>query len=145
LLEKTVQDGGSTISVFLPAELVLGVARQLVSSGAVVHGSLGIHTSDADSTTSTPVGTAAAPTTGARLDTIEAGSPAAINAMAPGDIITRIDGYPVQSSAELMTRLYPERPGTPVLVTFIRGGTPTTMTVTLATADPDAQGGYASP
>jgi putative serine protease PepD len=147
MLEKTVQDGTSTISVFLPAGLVLGVAHQLVSSGAVIHGSLGVDASDADptTTTSTYVSAASTPAAGAQLDSVEAGGPAALNAMLPGDIITAIDDYPVRSSAELMTRLYPDRPGTQVQVTLNRGGAPMTMTVTLAAADPDAQGSSASP
>ncbi len=147
MLEKTVQDGASTISVFLPAGLVLGVAQQLVSSGSVIHGWLGVDTSDTDPTTptSTYVGAASTPATGARLDSVNPGGPAALNAMQPGDIITAIDDYPVRSSAELTTRLYPDRPGTPVQVTLNRGGAPMTMTVTLAAADPDAQGSNASP
>jgi putative serine protease PepD len=147
MLEKTVQDGASTISVFLPAGLVLGVAQQLVSSGAVIHGSLGVDASDADltTTTSTYVSAASTPAAGARLDSVDAGGPAALKGMQSGDIITAIDDYPVRSSAELTTRLYPDRPGTQVQVTLNRGGTPTTMAVTLAAADPDAQGSNASP
>jgi putative serine protease PepD len=147
MLEKTVQDGASTISVFLPAGLVLGVARQLVSSGAVIHGSLGVDTSDTDptTTTSTAAGATSSPVAGARLDSVDGGGPAALSAMLAGDVITAIDGYPVRSSAELTTRLYPDRPGTPVQVTLDRGGAPMTITVTLAAADPDAQGSNASP
>jgi putative serine protease PepD len=147
MLEKTVQYGASTISVFLPAGLVRGVALQLVASGAVIHGSLGVNTSDADpsTTTSTSVSAAPAPAAGARLDSVDIDSPAALKGMQPGDIITAIDDYPVRSSAELTTRLYPDQPGTPVLVTLNRGGTPIIMKVTLAAADPDAQGSNASP
>jgi putative serine protease PepD len=147
MLEKTVQDGASTISVFLPAGLVLGVARQLVSSGAVIHGSLGVDTSDADppAATSSYVGAASTPAAGARLDSVVAGGPAALSAMQPGDIITAVDDYPVRSSAELTTRIYPDRPGTTVQVTLNRGGAPMTIPVTLAAADPDAQGSSASP
>jgi S1-C subfamily serine protease len=146
LLEKTVQDGPSTISVFLPAELVLGVAQQLVTSGAVVHGWLGVHTSDAYSVTTTAAnsGAAAPPPTGARLDSVDTGSPAA-GALAAGDIITGIGGFRVQSSAELQTRLYPDRPGTSLEVAFTRGGAPMTTLVMLASRDTDAQGARPSP
>ena len=148
LLEKTVEDGSSTISVFLPAELVLGVAQQLVTSGAVVHGWFGVHTSDAFSVTTTSAhsGAPATPTAvGARLDSVDTGSPAAIGDMAPGDIITGIGGFPVQSSAELQTRLYPDRPGTTVQVAFTRGAAPMTTLVVLGGPDPDAQGSHSSP
>jgi S1-C subfamily serine protease len=148
LLEKTVQSGGSTVSVFLPAALVIGVTRQLVQSGTMVHGWLGVHASNATSavTTSTNSGASTAPVgAGARLDSVDAGSPAAIGGMAPGDIITGIDGYRVQSNAELETRLYPDGPGTTVLVTFSRGGASMTTPVVLASADTDVQGGQSSP
>jgi putative serine protease PepD len=148
LLEKTVETGGSTMSVFLPAELVLGVANQLVASGAVIHGRLGVHTSDAASTTTTSTddpNSSTAPATGAEVDSVDPGSPAAIGALQPGDVITAIDGYPVQSSAELETRLYPDRPGTPLVVSFTRGGAAMTTAVALDNADPDAPGVHPSP
>jgi putative serine protease PepD len=148
LLEKTVQSGGSTVSVFLPAALVLGVTRQLVQSGTMVHGWLGVDASNATSavTTSTNSGAPSAQAgAGARLDSVDTGSPAAIGGMAPGDIITGIDGYRVQSKAELETRLYPDGPGTNVLVTFSRGGASMSTPVVLASADTDVQGGQSSP
>ena len=148
MLEKTVQDGASTISVFLPAGLVLGVARQLVSSGAVIHGSLGVDTSDADppAATSSYVGAASTPAAGARLDSVVAGGPAALSAMQPGDIITAVDDYPVRSSAELDDQdLSPIGRGQRCRLTLNRAGAPMTVPVTLAAADPDAQGSSASP
>src|ERR1019366_5282342 len=54
ILEQVTQSGASTRSVFLPAELVLGVARQLVSSGVVDPGWLGVAGSDDDAVTSAP-------------------------------------------------------------------------------------------
>jgi S1-C subfamily serine protease len=145
LLEKTVQVGASTVSVFLPAELVLGVTRQLVSSGTVIHGWFGAHTSDTDPpTTTSTTGSSAQPPAGARLDAVDAGSPAAAS-LAPGDIITAIDGFRVQSSAELQTRLYADPPGTAVDVTILRGGTSMKMPVTLAAAEPDAPGSHPAP
>jgi S1-C subfamily serine protease len=157
LLDQTVVDGASTVSVFLPAELVLGVAQQLVASGAVVHGWLGVHTSDAHPTATTAANTPAAPVTtgavapsvttdaGARLDSIDVDSPASLGELAVGDVITAIGGSRVRSSAELQTRLYPDRPGTTLQVAFTRAGVPMTTVVVLAGPDPDAQGSRPSP
>jgi S1-C subfamily serine protease len=147
MLEGTVQDGASTVSVFLPAELVLGVTRQLVSSGKVVHGWMGAHTSDTGpgTTTSGNAGAGSAPAApGAQIDSVAPGSPAA-TVMMPGDVITAIDGNRVQSSAELLTRLYPDPPGTSLEVTFTRGGTSLRQQVVLASSDTDASGGHTSP
>ena len=147
LLERTVQAGSSTISVFLPAQLVLGVTRQLVSSGAVIHGWLGVDTSKAGATTTltSTVNTAAPTATGAEVISVNAAGPAAAGGLQPSDIITGIDGDRVQSSAELQTRLYPDPPGTSLVVEFTRGGTPLSTTVTLASSDADAQGSQSSP
>ncbi len=83
LLESVERSGTSLLSVFLPAQLVLGVAQQLVDSGEVAHGWLGVQASNApaDTTSQTttvsqldPGGTALG---GARLDAFDPDSPAA--------------------------------------------------------------------
>jgi putative serine protease PepD len=132
ILEGTRQVGSTTLSVFLPAELVYGVAQQLIMWGEVEHGWLGIKTGDS-----------AAPA-GAVLDAVDTGSPVA-GVMAPGDVITAIDGDPVHSNAELLTRLYAEAPGTAVTIDFQRQGTTMSTSVVLADEGTDAQAGPTSP
>jgi S1-C subfamily serine protease len=135
LLDTVRRTGSATVAVFLPAELVMGVAEQLVSSGQVESGWMGVEVSDAG---------AAAPD-GARLDLIEDGSPAVAGGMVDGDVITAVDGEPVHSAAELRTRLYALPPGTELQVTFERGGTSMTGTVALGDGDGDAPAGGGSP
>ncbi len=119
--------------MFLPAEVVLGVAQQLVTSGEVDHGWLGVDASDArpnpsgtaETTTSvttdtTTSATTTAPRDGARLDVVDAGGPAAAAGLQSGDVVIGIDGDPVHSKAELDTRLYPDAPGTALELTFVR-------------------------
>lgn len=132
ILEGTRQVGSTTLSVFLPAELVFGVAQQLIMWGEVEHGSLGIR-----------AGNSTAPA-GAVLDAVDSGSPVA-GVMAPGDVITAIDGDPVHSNAELLTRLYAEPPGTAVTIDFQRQGTTLSTSVVLAEGGTDAQTGATSP
>jgi S1-C subfamily serine protease len=151
VLEGTRQVGSTTMSVFLPAELVVGVAQQLVESGRVEHGWLGLDTSDAQPTTPTTTGTSALTSHtsgGALLDSIDGGSPAT-GQLAPGDIITGVDGEQVRSNAELQTRLYPDPPGTTLNLTFQRAGRTMTASVVLASSDTDvdadAPGGAPSP
>jgi putative serine protease PepD len=146
LLDKSAGTGTSTMGVFLPAELVLGVARQLVDWGTVNHGWLGVETSDAVSTAvtaSTSTGTAQ-PLVGARLDSVDSHSPAAEGDLEPGDVITAIDSSSVHSNTELRTRLYAEPPGETLEVTFERDGVSMTTSVMLADDDPDAPGDDAS-
>ena len=124
MLEMVRGSGPSTMAVFLPAELVIGVARQLVNSGTVEHGWLGVQSSDAAPTTTTPDGavvTASSAADGARLDSVASYSPAADAGLVPGDVITAIDGSQVHSTAELRSRLYADPPGSSLSVTIQRG------------------------
>jgi S1-C subfamily serine protease len=143
VLEGTRQLGSTTMSVFLPAELVVGVAQQLVESGRVEHGWLGLDTSDAQPATPVTTGSSALAshtTGGALLDSIDGGSPAA-GQLAPGDIITGVDGEQVRSNAELQTRLYADPPGTTLNLTFLRAGRTMTASVVLASSDTNANAG----
>jgi S1-C subfamily serine protease len=148
MLEMTKGNGASTMAVFLPADLVLGVTRQIVSSGTVDPGWLGVETADADPTTVTPSGavvTSASATDGARLVAVDDDSPADYAGLDPGDIITGVDGHPVHSTAELRSRIYADPPGTDLALTFERGGTTMTTSVILAQPDGDEPGGGSSP
>jgi putative serine protease PepD len=132
MLERVGGKGLASVSTFLPAELVWGVADQLVSSGTVDPGWMGVTTGNA-------VAPSAPPTpVGAIIDSVAAGGPAAASGIESGDIVTAIDGYQVRSRAELDTRLYTEPPGSQVMVTLERSGTRISRTVMLADADPDA-------
>ncbi len=148
MLEMVKGSGPSTMAVFLPAELVIGVARQLVVSGTVEHGWLGVQSSNAAPTTTTPDGavvTASSATDGARLDSVDSYSPAADAGLVPGDIITAVDGSRVHSAAELQSMLYAEPPGSSLTFTIQRGLAILTTSVVLADPDTDAPGDDSSP
>ncbi len=141
MLEFTTRLGRSKVAVFLPGALVAGVARQLVSSGEVDHGWLGVEGSAVtavpmSSTLVTSPASTAQPS-GAVLTAVVKDSPAALAGLAPGDVVMAVDGAPVHSMSELMTRLYPDPPGTSVDVTFQRSQA--TETVAVQLADPDAE------
>jgi S1-C subfamily serine protease len=143
MLELTDRMGSSQVAEFLPAALVAGVARQLVSSGQVDHGWAGFEgsTTPAPSTLATATATSTPPhLTGALLDSVVRDSPAAVAGLAAGDVVVAVDGAPVHSMSELMTRLYPDPPGTSVAVTFERSQTTETVEVQLADPDTDSTG-----
>lgn len=106
LLESVRVAGHSRVSVFLPAELVFHVVQQLVESGQVNQGWLGVGLE----------GTPATPATepGAMVAAVAPDSPAAYGGLAAGDLITAIDGTPVRSPADLRTDMYAIAPGTPI-------------------------------
>jgi putative serine protease PepD len=155
MLAGTKRSGGSTAADFLPAEVVLGVAQQLVASGGMDHGWLGVEASDAGGPdpaahTATTVATAATavpavPADGARLDSVDQSSPAAAVGLQAGDVIIDIDGNAVHSKAELETRLYPDAPGIALGLRFVRDGTITNASVVLADPSSDVPGSGSSP
>ncbi|MBV8462834.1 MAG: PDZ domain-containing protein [Acidimicrobiales bacterium] len=139
MLEATTGSGAARDAVFLPATLVAGVARQLVASGTVDRGWFGAEGSAATeaSATATVASLPSASTGGALLTSVTSDSPAAEAGLAAGDAVRAVDGAPVHSMAELMTRLYPDPPGTSVAVTFVRAATAQTVEVQLADGDAD--------
>jgi S1-C subfamily serine protease len=149
IMDTTTTMNGRRVSVFLPADLVVGVAAQLMATGSVQHGWLGVDASDL--TASSPPGASTASTAstantarttstgtarGALVDTVQAGGAAAQAGIRVGDSIVDIDGRSVRSLADLRTRLYAEPPGATVTVTYTRGGIPSTVGVELTGASP---------
>ncbi len=144
LLDSTQTDGDDTVGVFLPAELVLGVTRQLVAAGTVEQGWLGIEASDIAGTTGATV-TGDGPEDGATLDAVDAQGAAAQAGLQIGDVIVGIDGGAVHSAAELRTRLYADLPGTTVMVAVERAGTLGTTTAVLTSYQGNASDADSSP
>jgi S1-C subfamily serine protease len=141
IMDTTTTMKGRRVSVFLPADLVVGVAAQLIATGSVQHGWLGVNASDLTASTSPPdastATTAASGTTrGALVDTVQSGGAAARAGIQVGDSIVDINGRPVRSLADLRTRLYAEPPGASLTVTYTRAGTPSTVGVELTGASP---------
>jgi putative serine protease PepD len=132
MLEMTEGAGRSTMAFFLPGQLVLDVARQLVTSGTVEHGWLGVESATAPPPERTSKGTLVTASTGdgAPVTYVEDGSPAASAGLTAGDLIVGIDGDAIHSTAELRSMLYAEPPGSWVSITFERAGfTQTTSAV----------------
>jgi S1-C subfamily serine protease len=90
--------------VFLPTQLVVGVADDLRSGSRVDPGVLGVQGNDV------PSGA------GAKLMAVPAGTPAWGHLQA-GEVITAVNSLPVRTFAELRARLYVLDPGTPVTLT----------------------------
>ncbi len=139
ILERIGGSGLANASVFLPAELVWSVANQLVSSGAVDPGWIGMTAGDAQTPTVPPK------PAGAVVESVVTGSPAAGGGLEDGDVVTAVDGYRIRSDAELKTWLYGQPPGADLTVTFDRGGSPITETLQVAEPPPDAPKGGTSP
>ena len=99
-----------------PITVATAVAEQLVTTGRVVRGWLGIDGESRD---------------GALVQRVKAGSPAASAGLASGDVITAIDGVRVASMSALVSRLRVHKPGDPVRLSVRRDAATVDMPATL--------------
>ena len=76
---------------------------------------------------------------GAKVQLVEAGSPAAAGGLQVGDIILKVDNTTVDQSDTLTNFIYSHK-GQPILVTFQRGSATQTTTITPRVNPPDGQG-----
>jgi S1-C subfamily serine protease len=130
--------------VFLPAPLVVGVARSLATTGRVRHGWLDVVGEDAadeavteasGSGTGTTVTTTAAEVRrragGALVVKVEPAG-ASADVLRPGDVIVSLDDRSLSSMADLRSRLYLMRPGARVELGIVRGDARMTVAVHLS-------------
>jgi S1-C subfamily serine protease len=117
------------IGFAIPASTVTKLADQMIKDGKVVNSgraALGI-------TTRTVMAGGGGTTTGAGVVSVTPGGPAAAAGLQAGDVITGIGSTAVASSSELSEALASLQPGQQVKVTYVRGGSTGTATVTLGT------------
>ena len=119
------------IGFAIPSSTVRSIATQLIQSGKVEHAYLGVKLLEIPGGVAQQLGVPAA----------KAGLKAATaqkvvdgqSYPTGGDVITALDGAAITSSAELQTAVDAKRPGDTVTVTYARGGSTHTVTVTLGT------------
>jgi S1-C subfamily serine protease len=121
ILDRQETDDDGTLGVFVPARLAQGVAEQLATGGHIDHGWLGIQ------------GVTAA-AGGVEILAVYPGSPAATAGIRPGDVLSTLDGTPVDSLPDLQAALYVLPPGSPIVLGVDDDGHPAALTATLATA-----------
>ena len=111
--------GGTSGTTFLPSDLVVGVADDLRSRNRVVHGYLGVGGGDA------PNGS------GARVEVVQAGSPAA-GRLQTGQVIVAVNALPVHSMAELRGRIYVLAPGAAIVLSVQQAAATKVVDLTLS-------------
>lgn len=125
--------GGSAGSIGLgfaiPSNLVRLIGEQLAANGSAEHGYIGVGLTDAVATVD---GESRA---GARVATVEPGSPGEAAGLTPGDVVVAIDGERVTGADSLVgfVRQYPS--GAEVTLTVVTDGAATDVAVSLATRE----------
>jgi Do/DeqQ family serine protease len=123
--------GGSIgIGFAIPSNMARNVMEQLIASGRVRRGRVGVVIQQIDADLAASLGLEAA--RGALVSDVEPNSPAAAAGIRRGDVIVAINGQPVDNSNAFRNRVAGTQPGTPVTLTVLRDGREQQLRATLA-------------
>ncbi len=127
----TRSGGSEGIGFSIPSNLAKKVQEQLLTSGRVSRGYLGVNLQTAPSATVPPAGPEGA-SAGAMVSDLSADGPAARSGLRNGDVIVEFDGKPVKSPKQLTEFVADAPVGKTVNLKFVREGRAQTTSITLA-------------
>ena len=122
------EPGSIGLGFAIPIDAVLPIVQQMINGETPTHARLGISVDNATSGSQT--------TDGAKVAEVDPGSAGASAGLKSGDVVTKVDDHLITSSDSLIAIIRSYRPGDSVTLTYTRGGSDHTVTVTL---DSDAQ------
>jgi serine protease Do len=118
------------ISFAIPIDYAYNVADQIIKTGHVTRGRIGVGIQNVNKDLAESLGLSG--TQGAAVSNVEEGSPAAKAGLEVGDVITKIDGRAVEGSADLSRTIRGMKPGTKASLTVFRGGKTRDIQITVA-------------
>lgn len=122
--------GGSVgIGFAIPADLAEKVTRELIESGRVTRGYLGVEVQDLTPAIALQLGLRGR--RGALIVGVGRGGPAD-GALRPGDVVVAVDGEEITGAGELMRRVAATRPGDRLSLRALRDGRPLDAAVRVA-------------
>lgn len=113
----------------IPTQIVKPTVDELIRTGKVEHGRIGIGITDVTPENAKFFGDSTA--MGAVVTQVEPDSPGAKAGLQIGDVITEVNGKKVSDSGELQVQISQQKPGTKDELTVLRNGKAETMPVTL--------------
>jgi putative serine protease PepD len=116
---KSESGGNEGVGFSIPSATIKSVASQLIATGKAEHAYLGV---SIDSSASN-----------ALLAGAQGNTPAAKAGLKKGDVITAVDGTSIATGDDLSRAIDAHKPGDKITVTYKRGGSDHTVTLTLAT------------
>ena len=130
--------GGSVgIGFAIPSNLARKVSDQLKAKGKVIRGKLGVTVQAINEALLESLSLKSKK--GAVISTLTEGGPAAKAGLKQYDVITALNGVPVESSNDLKFKIADFAPGSKVEVTYIRKGEVKTATATVGTLDEETE------
>ena len=118
--------GSVGLGFAIPVDLAKAVTDELIATGTITHSYLGVQVIELPP----PTAEGSSPG-GLYVTAIEPGGPAATAGLQPGDVITAIDGQPVDDTDQLAAITLARKPGEVVTLTYERAGTSADVTLTL--------------
>jgi serine protease Do len=118
------------ISFAIPIDYAFNVAEQLMKTGHVTRGRIGVGIQNVTKDLADSLGLAKA--AGAAVSNVEEGSPAAKAGLEVGDVILKIDGRTVEGSADLSRTIRGLKPGSKITLGVWRGGKARDVSITVA-------------
>lgn len=122
------------ISFAIPIDEAIRVSDQLRTSGRVIRGRIGVQISPVTKDVAESIGLGKAG--GALVQSVEAGGPADKGGVEAGDIITKVEGKPVEKSGDLPRIIGNTKPGQKVTVQVFRRGAYKDLPITVVEFDP---------
>ncbi|MGH7109961.1 MAG: Do family serine endopeptidase [Stellaceae bacterium] len=124
--------GNIGIGFAIPINMTRRVMDEIIRTGHVERGRIGVEIQDLTPTLAEALGVRA--TEGAVIARVLPGSPAARAGLEPRDVVVAVNGVPVTSSAALRDRIGLAQVGAVVALTVDRGGSKYTIRVRIGTA-----------
>jgi serine protease Do len=131
------------ISFAIPIDYAYNIADQLMKSGHVTRGRIGVGIGSVTRDLADSLGLPKAQ--GAVVSQVEDGSPAAKAGLEAGDVILKIDGHDVDGSADLSRTIRSVKPGKQVTLTVWRSGKTREVPITVTEFKDEDQAAAAAP
>lgn len=122
--------GYEGVGFALPSNTAINVYNQIVSSGRVTRGSIGVSFTEENSTNPITLKELGVPH-GVIIEGVEPGSPAEKAGLKPGDVITRVNGNAVKTGTDLVNPIASSPIGNNVKLNYVRDGAQKETTVTV--------------
>jgi serine protease Do len=123
------------LSFAIPIDVAINVKTQLVETGSVVRGRIGVNIQDVDYALAMSFGMPKPQ--GALVTNVEAGGPADKAGLRNGDVIVGVAGETLEQFSELPSKIAAIRPGTDTTLQIWRDGKKQDMTVTIGVVEPE--------
>ena len=118
------------VSFAIPIDVARNVEEQLIKTGHVVRGRIGVTIQDVNAQLAESFGLDRP--RGALVSSVEKDGPAAHAGVAPGDVILAVDGHPIERYGELSSAIAAMRPGAEANLGVWRGGKEQMLNVKVA-------------